>query len=317
MAKGKSNPKSVGTHSEIRKHYFLDRYVIIAAGRSLRPEAPTSRGEDHTLEKPGAPAIEAEPAIVEIPGPDGKWAVKVIANKYPALSTDWPKGFGEHEIVVETPRHSIEFSELPVSQIELILEAYRRRLATLSQLRGIRYVCVFKNDGRGAGASLGHAHSQILALPLVPPQIELETKATAIYREQHGRCPLCDALEWEERQAARLIYSDKNIVAFAPYASSAGYEAWILPRTHRRRLADLTAAETHSLATVLKLLTAKVDSIQLSYNFFLQESLPEAEDHFVIKLQPRWSTWAGLELATGVMINTVPPEQAALWYKSR
>lgn len=317
MAKPKSSQKSVGIRSEIRKHYFLDRYVIIAAGRNDRPDAPTSRGENHAAEKPGGPAIETETPIIEIPGPDGKWAVKVIENKFPALSTDWPKGFGKHEIVVDTPLHQTEFSELPVAHIELILEAYRRRLTTLSHLDGIRYVCVFKNDGRSAGASLGHAHSQILALPLVPPQIELEARATAVYREQHGRCPLCDALAWEERQEVRLIYSDKNLVAFAPYASSAGYEVWILPRKHHRRLADLSASENRSLATVMKLVTSRVDSIQLSYNFFLQESLPEAEDHFVIKLQPRWSTWAGLELATGVMVNTVPPEQAAAWYRGR
>lgn len=114
-----------------------------------------------------------------------------------------------------------------------------------------------------------------------------------------------------------MIYADKHVAAFAPYASSAGYEAWVVPRTHHRRLADLRAAEIHSVATVLKFITAKLDSIQLSYNFFLQESLPEAEDHFLIKVQPRWSTWAGFELATGVIINTVAPEQAAAWYKSK
>lgn len=317
MAKAKPSPKSAGTHSEIRKHYFLDRYVIIAAGRNSRPDAPTGRGEDHRTEPAGSPAIEQEAAIIELPGRDGRWAVKVIDNKFPALSPDWPKGYGKHEIVVETPRHNTEFSELPAEQIELILEAYRRRLTTLSQLRGVRYVCLFKNDGHSAGSSLNHAHSQILALPLVPPQVELEARAAAAYRQQHDRCPLCDALAWEERQEVRLVYADKHVVAFAPYASSAGYEVWVLPRSHRRRLADLSAAETRSLAVVLKLVTSKVDSIQLGYNFFLQESLPETEDHFVIKLQPRWSTWAGLELATGVMVNTVPPEQAAAWYRGR
>ena len=317
MAKKSLAPSGVGTHSEIRKHYFLDRYVIIAAGRDSRPDAPTSRGEEHALEKPGSPAIELEESLVEIPGPDGSWAVKVINNKFPALSVEWPKGFGKHEIVVETPLHNTEFSELPVEQIERILEAYRRRLSTLGQMRGVRYVCVFKNDGRGAGASLGHAHSQILALPLVPPEVELESAAMAKYRAQHHRCPLCDALAWEERQDVRMIYSDKHVTAFAPYASQAGYEVWIVPRRHCRRLADLNTTETRSLATVLKLATAKVDSIQLSYNFFLQESLPQAEDHFLVKLQPRWSTWAGLELATGIIINTVAPEQAAAWYRGR
>ena len=169
MVKKSKSPDAAGAASEIRKHYFLDEYVIISPGRAHRPDAPTGHGEDHTTEKPGSPAIENEPGIIEVPGPDGTWAVKVIANKFPAVSLEWPRAFGYHELVVDTPAHSIEFSSLPIWHIELILQAYRRRITALSQLDNIEYVSVFKNDGHSAGASLNHSHSQIVALPLVPP----------------------------------------------------------------------------------------------------------------------------------------------------
>lgn len=201
--------------------------------------------------------------------------------------------------------------------IELILQAYRRRIVALSQLENIKYVSVFKNDGHSAGASLNHAHSQIVALPLVPPDILEESQAAAHYRSEHDdHCPWCDAITWEESQKVRVIYEDKYMVAVAPYASSAGYEAWILPRHHRHRLAELNPEETESLATVLKLITAKLDTIQLSSNLILQEALAGTDDHFYIKIHPHWSLWAGLEFGTGIIINTIAPEAAAIWYKS-
>ena len=113
-----------------------------------------------------------------------------------------------------------------------------------------------------------------------------------------------------------MIYEDKYIVAFAPYASSAGYEAVILPRHHRHRLAELKPEESQSLAVVLKLVTSHLDSIQLSYNMMLQEALDGTDDHFFIKIHPHWSLWAGLEFGTGIIINTIAPEAAAIWYKS-
>jgi UDPglucose--hexose-1-phosphate uridylyltransferase len=317
MAKKPKNPAAGSSASEIRKHYFLDSYVIIAPGRAHRPDAPTGHGEDHLTEKPGGSGIEDALAIIEIPGPDGNWAVKVVTNKFPAVSPEWPKAFGYHEIVVDTPAHSTEFSSLPIWHIELILQAYRRRITSLLQLNTINYVSVFKNDGRSAGASLNHSHSQIVALPLIPPAIQAEANGAQAHRSQHeGNCPWCDAIAWELNQKVRIIYEDNYIVAFAPYASRAGYEAWILPRHHRHRLADLKPDETHSLAVVLKLITSHLDSIQLSYNLILQDALPDTDDHFSIKIQPRWSLWAGFELGTDIIINTIAPEAAAIWYKS-
>lgn len=308
-------PASSSGASEIRKHYFLDKYVIIAPKRNLRPNELAARESSHKTETADSPPIENDPSIIEINGPDGHWAVKVVANKYPVVDRDFPQAYGVHELVIDTPEHNVEFSELPVDHIELVLEAYRRRITTLGRLKGIRYVYVFKNDGPKAGASLAHAHSQVIALPMIPPDVLAEAKAAQDYRSKHSHCPLCDCLEWEEQQRVRLVYQDKHIVAFAPYASDAGFAVWILPRTHHRRLQDLSADATHSLAVILKKLTSQLDNINLSFNFFIQESLPEAEDHLVIKLEPRFSTWAGLELGTGVIVNPVSPEYAAMWYR--
>lgn len=309
--------QTVPASSELRKHYYRDQYVVIAPGRGQRPDSFAAKLPSHKQETAKSPAIERDPAILTIPGDNGRWAVKVIANKFPALSLDNKKAFGKQEIVVETPEHNLEFSDLSVAQIMRVFVAYSSRLKSLSKLAGIRYVSVFKNDGQAAGASIAHAHSQITALPIVPPDLESEAIAADEYFDEHQSCPVCDLLAWELEQKVRVIYQDKSVVAIAPYASRYAYEVWIIPRRHAGNFTDLKHDELHSTATILKNVTAKLDEVNMSYNFFLQNALAKRDHHFILKLEPRPSVWAGLELSTGLIINQTAPELAALWYTDR
>ena len=52
----------------------------------------------------------------------------------------------------------------------------------------LRYAVVFKNVGAESGASLGHTHSQIVALPVVPETIQTELGGSDEYHARHGRC---------------------------------------------------------------------------------------------------------------------------------
>jgi UDPglucose--hexose-1-phosphate uridylyltransferase len=303
--------------SEIRKDYFLDQYAIIAPKRNLRPDSFAGKTLGHKLESPGTPNIEKDPAIWQIADQDGKWQVKVIANAFPALTPDNPKAYGKQEIIIETPDHNIEFSELPIDQLLRVFRAYQARLKVLSKLRGIRYVSIFKNDGPAAGASIAHAHSQVMALPLVPPELELEAAMAEAYFNRTGNCSHCDIIAWELDHKVRIIFEDKAICAIAPYASRYPFEVWLLPKNHLRSFDQLNSSELNSLATIMKNLTTKLDLIKISYNFFLQNALAKQDHHFVLKLQPRPNIWAGLELGTGVVINPVGPEYASLWYQGK
>jgi UDPglucose--hexose-1-phosphate uridylyltransferase len=206
---------------------------------------------------------------------------------------------------------------LPITHIIEIFQAYRDRLSVLSKLDGIRYVLAFKNDGPLAGASVAHAHSQIFALPIVPPQIAADSDALNHYWEYHDTCAYCDIITWEESQKVRIIAQDKHFVAIAPYASTHGFEAWVLPRRHLSKFGELHADEMQSLAVIMKKLTARLDASMISFNFFLQESLDLQDHHFILKLAPRTFEHAGAELGTGIIINPVAPEFAALWYNGR
>ncbi len=310
----KFDTKSRVKGGEIRKHYFLDRYIVVAPLRGKRPDA-FAEPQSHKTESYLSPAIEKEKSILEIKDSKG-WTVKVIENKFPALSLDNPAAFGKQEMVIETPFHNQEFSELSLAHIEKIFDAYKLRVKALQQVEGVAYVAVFKNDGPKAGATLAHAHSQIVALPLIPPVVETEAVAFDQYRMHHGTCPICDIIAWEKQEKERIVFENDHLIAICPYAGSAPYGVWVIPKHHKGTFGELSESELHSTAEVLKLISGQLDKYGISFNFFLQDSLPEQNHHFVLKVEPRPNVWGGLEISTGVIINPVPPEFATNWYKS-
>jgi len=48
---------------------------------------------------------------------------------------DWMNGIGAHEIIIETPEHARRLEDLPESQVEKVLWAYRDRILDLERGR--------------------------------------------------------------------------------------------------------------------------------------------------------------------------------------
>src|SRR4029453_2352898 len=82
------------------------------------------------------------------------WSVRVVPNKYPA--------FERQEVVVHSPQHRRSIAELGAEQLELVAEAWRLRAAAAESQGKTMFACV--NEGRAAGASLLHSHSQLVWL---------------------------------------------------------------------------------------------------------------------------------------------------------
>lgn len=299
---------------QLRKDYFLDNYVVIAPTRGNRPDLKPAPGV--TRESPGDPDIVQARGLYQLKDQSGDWIVKVIANKYPALTTETPAAFGKQEVIIETPEHDVEFSELSLTQIERVFSVYSKRTVNMYHIPGIRYVSVFKNDGPKAGASIRHAHSQIIGLPIVPPALQAEAAAAAKYATEHGRSVYGDIIHWEQSKKERIVYEDTHIIAITPYASKNPYELWILPKSDTATFAALTGVERHAMAVVLKNACAFLDNQAINFNFFLQDAVMHEQQRFILKLEPRKTVWAGLELATNVIINPTSPEDAAKAYRA-
>ncbi|MCX7779231.1 MAG: DUF4931 domain-containing protein [Patescibacteria group bacterium] len=304
--------------AEIRKHYFLDKYVIITPARAKRPRRTGQPQKLVNIEDPDCPfcfdKVEKKLLIKGYPSFKNPQYF-VLKNKYPIVTPDNQKAYGWHELISETPDHFQDLSAVSISHMIGLLNVYKDRIKTISQMKEIDYLLVLKNHGLAAGASRPHAHSQILGLKMLPPLVQEELEILTKNQQTKQDCLYCQILQKETR-GPRRIFVNKEIIAFCPYASEYHYEAWILPRRHVASLIDLTERETIVFAKVLKRILRKIFKLRLAYNFFFHHLVKKNKDwHFYFKIQPRQSIWAGVEMGTGMVVNSLAPEKAAEFYR--
>ncbi len=306
------------TKTEIRQDYIHDRVVIIAPGRKKRPhDFPRTTVVTHDETGPCyfCPDQLRDVRALLTVGHGSDWRVKVIKNIFPIVSPDRAAAYGYQEVVIDTPRHDVEFADLPADHIATIFEVFGRRIRALERDPRIKYILTFKNHGGKAGATIAHAHSQIFASEFLPPHIiDKRTRAEA-YQIQKGSCYYEDIVRKEERGGVRWVGGDEHVGVFCPYASSYNYEAWLLPRRHVDNLSHVTQAERLSLARHLKALLGRLATIGLPYNLFAHEVVRDKHEHLYLRIAPRGDVWAGLELGSRLIVNTVAPEDAAKFYR--
>ena len=211
------------------------------------------------------------------------WRVRVFPNKYPATE--------RHEVIVETPDHQATFDQLPPEHAAAAVASYISRYYSGAD---DRYVCVFKNHGPAAGASIPHEHSQVIGTPFVPERIVREGAAFEV------RCPLC-AIDDEA-----LIAATANYRWIAPRGSAMAYEQWIVPRKHEPQMRDGL-----ELAELLQRSARAMLSIADSFNWMFINFPQQPKAHWYVQLFPRTQVLAGFELGTASAINTVDPSEAA------
>lgn len=308
--------------SEIRKAYLLNKYVIITPGRAKRPrdikeetvikrtgECPFCPGNIEKNKRKHRFYIKDKIKDVE-----GKWRVMSISNLFPAVTLDNEKAYGTQEVIIETRHHSRELANLNTGHIEWVLKMYAKRTEEISKNPEIDFILCFKNQGSKAGASIVHAHSQIFATKIIPPEIHEELGLAQSYQIKHKVCPYCDIIS-KEIKSQRKIYEDKYVAAFTPFASEYHYEAWIFTKRHLDNISQLNDREFSSFAKVYKLILEKLQNLDLSFNCFLNQVVSNKNQHFYMKIQPRDSVWAGVELGSGMVINSISPELAAKYYR--
>ena len=307
---------------ELRKDYILDRWVIISPKRSARPHELSRSAaveEGKCLFCPGNESSTPS-EIGRVPG-NGGWQLRWFENKFPAVKAEGShkiktegrfytsgNAFGYHEVIVETPRHDKQLAELPVEDIEKVLNVYARRIVELESKPNIAYVNVFKNSGYLGGTSIVHSHSQVIATTVVPPDVRNKLSAMLSFIS----CPYC-AIIPSEKKSERFCFENDAFVAFTPYASRFNYEVWIFPKMHSARFEELDFSK---LAEVLSKVLRRVHELNIDYDMFVHYA-PKESDLFHVHLEicPRRAIWAGFELESGIIINSVSPEDAAKFYR--
>lgn len=301
--------------SEIRKDYIQDKYVIIAPRRAERKfTVPKITPETKTTCFFCPRNIKKE-EVIEYLGSPKSWQMVVLKNKFPAVSIDNEQAYGVQEIVVETPNPTQQLEELPVNDIVKLLEIFATRTKAIVKNKRIKYVLIFKNNGGHAGASVAHSHSQIFATAFIPPQLRDKSQKVLEYRLRRGTCVYCNVID-SERTGPRLVFEKDGVIAFTPYASMHNYELWILPTRHIDNVTQLNDTERNAWAEILKTSLLAITKLGLPYNFYFHEVVFDEDQHLYMKITPRGSVWAGVEIGSGIIINPISPEDAAEYYRS-
>jgi UDPglucose--hexose-1-phosphate uridylyltransferase len=208
-------------------------------------------------------------------------------------------------------------SALSEQELRDVLETYVARLRNWRAVGRYAYGLIFKNQGAQAGASLAHLHSQLIALPDVPPAVAAELdRATQDFQERRC-CPYCRVIDSERASGVRMIFDTDGYVAFCPFASVQPFEAWLLPARHEPFIEEPQSDSLDRLTTVLFDLLRRIERVvpESAYNMLLRTApwLGGGHDgcHWRIEILPRSSSFAGFELASGMFINSLAPERAA------
>lgn len=309
---------------ELRKDYILDRWVIIAQERKIRPRE--FRKQEKLKETkicafcPGNEKLT--PAETGRLPYKNSWLIRWFPNKFPFLDTKGKPSikqkdyltkaypYGYHEVIAETPNHNKQLSDLSISHIAKLLKIYALRIKELSNKKGIKYVVILKNHGRMAGTSLIHSHTQVTAYNKIPESVNDEIKASI----KGKKCEYCKIIKKEEK-SGRFVEGNKNFIAFCPFASRYNYEIWVFPKKHIKNIIDFDDNELIDLAKIMKKILLKIKKLNADYNFCLHYAPKQKDLHFHIEICPRIAVWGGFELATNTIINSVRPEKAAKFYR--
>ncbi len=330
--------------------------VLVATARSMRPkkeEAPVPYDDRPLVETcPFCTGNEAKtpPVIAQVPA-EGPWQLRIVENLYPVLGDDHENphfafglqqtidGYGRHEVVIDHSSHGIRLNQMTEEHLTLLLSTYRSRMDQLYHSNSrLKYVLVFKNFGPAAGGSIPHTHSQIIAMPVVPDNVQAEVRNSSEFFKTTHRCIFCslidEALTFEatlyDRSSGEIrrkinvgqfvIERSGRFVAIKPFASRYEWEVHILPLRHQADLLETDPEDLADLARILKRTMERLNSVVggVQYNFFFH-SLPHGDEyasqtpsfHWHIEICPRTSIPSGFELGSGLFVNTICPEDAA------
>lgn len=320
--------------SVIRTDPLTGYTTIFAPERAQRPivlsidTTPYEITQEQIDSDPFAEGKESEttPELYAVRPPDTQpnepgWSLRVVDNKYPALTPcttveSAPNEHGVHEVIVECPQFETQITRLEPAQFQEIFRAYQRRVATHREDPQLEYVIIFKNQGILGGASLGHAHSQLVASQMVPLAMQQELQAAHRHQAEQG-VSLFEALSREQPNGfSGLVTSTPYFNVVCPYASRFAFETWIVPKTLKTHFDHSTDQELDELGDLSRRLLLALEEILGSHDFnFVIQTPPfatsdQAGYSWSLRVYPRLAHLAGFELATNTYINPVFPEQA-------
>lgn len=323
--------------NEFRKDLVSGEWVLFATNRTKRPDPDGSETKEKFYRpKDGCPFEDPvkfgnEPIWSWPEGSD--WKIMVVKNKYPAVQAGvcGPGGqvgpfavhgaVGAHDVFIFRD-HDKRLADFLPEEMTATIEVYKKRHQEISALSDCtQYVLLFNNSGQEAGASLFHPHTQIMSLPIVPPDISHSLVGARRFYEKNKKKVYGLMTEWETAQKKRIVHENKSFVAFCPFVSHSPYEVRIFPKNGEADFRQITAEAEKDLAETMLAVLKKIKFAlnDPDYNFFIHTApvrsfLGDTGEFYTwhVEILPRLSTAMGaFEVGTRVNINIVDPDEAA------
>jgi UDPglucose--hexose-1-phosphate uridylyltransferase len=326
---------------QLRQDPATKEWVIIATERAKRPhdfkmEKRAVEVPEFVTDCPFCPGNESmtppEVSAYRLAGTANSpnWLVRVVPNKFAALIPSgsierreefglfrWMDGIGHHEVIIETPLHNEFIPRMDDEHLEQILLVYRQRYNTLKGDPHCKLIIIFKNQGRSAGTSLEHPHSQLVATPIVPSSIRKKLEEATRYYDDTGRCVYCDMIREGLVCGKRVIMETEKFAVFHPFASRFPFETLIFPKQHHASFGLIPEEDLKQFAEVLKEVLGRLlrglSDPDFNYVIHTAPVKDEEEDyyHWHLQVVPRLTTPAGFEMGSGMYINVALPEETA------
>jgi UDPglucose--hexose-1-phosphate uridylyltransferase len=288
----------VFTASHRRLNRLTGEWVLVSPQRTARP------WQGQVEEVPTAQQPAYDPACYLCPGNERAGGARtpeydstyVFDNDFAALTPDVApeddrKGLlvaqserGICRVVCFSPRHDLTLGQMSVEAIRTVVDTWVDQYVELGDLDWVRHVQVFENRGAMMGASNPHPHGQIWANERVPNEPAKELAQQRAHAEGGG-CLLCDYLDVELDDGARIVTGNEHFTALVPFWAVWPFETLVLPRAHAGALPELDGDRRDGLADILRRLTRRYDrlfGVTFPYSMGLHQPPTDADAH------PEW-----------------------------
>lgn len=261
-------------HPHRRFNPLTGQWVLVSPHRAKRPwqgQVEKAAPDDRPAHDPDCYLCAGNIRVNGEKNPDYKGTF-VFTNDFAALMSDTPdspvsadplfqcqSARGTSRVICFSPDHSKTLPELPVPAIRQVIDTWCKQITDLA--KEYLWVQVFENKGAAMGCSNPHPHGQIWANNFLPNELAREELTQKQWLAEKGTPMLLEYAQKEQQAGERTVVETEHWIAVVPYWAAWPFETLLLPKTHVRRLTELSDEQKQDLALALKKLTSRYDNL--------------------------------------------------------
>lgn len=257
-----------------RRNPLTGEWVLVSPQRNNRPW----QGATESLSETRLPEFEPDcplcPGVTRANGELNPHYPSTYAfdNDFAALMPDSPQVSGLNDellqadtargcarVICFSPEHDKTLAELPVRDIEAVIDTWQSQYCQLSQ----EYACVhiFENKGEVMGCSQPHPHGQIWAHHHLSSEVAREDRYQREYFARHKRPLLADYVKREQTDPVRVVFENAHWLVVVPFWAAWPFETLVIAKDEVTDFNGLTLLHRQALAECLHRLTVQYDNL--------------------------------------------------------